>query len=57
MKTSICFATALLFASAPLFAQDLQLGVTYTCNGERMYLESCNIRDLSDTSTCMVAHP
>lgn len=38
-------------------AQDLQLGVTYTCNGDRLYLESCNIRDLSDTSTCMVAHP
>jgi hypothetical protein len=27
------------------------LGVTYTCNGDRLYLESCNIRDLSDTST------
>ena len=39
------------------YAQDLQLGVTYTCGGERLYLESCNIRDLSDTSTCMVAHP
>jgi hypothetical protein len=38
-------------------AQDLQLGVTFTCSGERLYLESCNIRDLSDTSTCMVAHP
>jgi hypothetical protein len=38
-------------------AQDVQLGVTYTCGGERLYLESCNIRDLSDTSTCMVAHP
>ncbi len=38
-------------------AQDLQLGVTYTCGGDRLYLESCNIRDLSDTSTCMVAHP
>src|ERR1035438_1197417 len=38
-------------------AQDLQLGVTYNCGGERLYLESCNIRDLSDTATCMVAHP
>ena len=38
-------------------AQDLPLGVTYSCGGERLYLERCNIRDLSDTSTCMVAHP
>src|ERR1700721_1739248 len=38
-------------------AQDIKLNVTYVCNGERMYIESCNIRDLSDTSTCMVAHP
>src|SRR5580692_6302406 len=38
-------------------AQDIKLNVTYVCNGERMYVESCNIRDLSDTSTCMVGHP
>src|SRR5579864_2249238 len=38
-------------------AQDIKLNVTYVCNGERMYVESCNIRDLADTSTCMVAHP
>src|SRR5580658_1447692 len=38
-------------------AQDIKLNVTYVCNGERIYVENCNIRDLSDTSTCMVAHP
>src|SRR5580698_497629 len=38
-------------------AQDIKLNVTYVCAGERMYVESCNIRDLSDTSSCMVAHP
>ncbi len=38
-------------------AQDVKLNVTYQCSGERIYVESCNIRDLSDTSTCMVAHP
>ncbi len=38
-------------------AQDVKLNVTYVCSGERMYVESCNIRDLSDTSTCQVAHP
>jgi hypothetical protein len=43
----------------PLFAvaQDVKLNVTYVCDGERMYVESCNIRDVSDTSTCMVGHP
>jgi hypothetical protein len=51
-------ATALLaFANVLGAAQDIKLNVTYVCNGERMYVESCNIRDLSDTSTCMVAHP
>jgi hypothetical protein len=38
-------------------AQDVQLNVTYVCNGEREYVESCNVRDLSDVATCMVAHP
>jgi hypothetical protein len=38
-------------------AQDVKLNVTYVCSGERMYVESCNIRDLSDTATCQVAHP
>ena len=38
-------------------AQDIPIGVTYVCNGEHIYIEGCNIRDTSDTSTCMVAHP
>jgi hypothetical protein len=38
-------------------AQDVKLNVTYVCNGEHMYVESCNIRDLSDAATCQVAHP
>ncbi len=33
------------------------LQVNYVCNGERLYVESCNIHDLSDTSYCMVGHP
>lgn len=50
---------ALLGVSAAFlaFAQDVKLNVTYVCNGERMYVENCNIRDVSDTSTCMVGHP
>jgi hypothetical protein len=38
-------------------AQDVKLNVTYVCEGERLYVESCNIRDLSDAATCQVAHP
>lgn len=38
-------------------AQTIQTGVTYVCNGERIYIENCNIHDTSDTSTCMVGHP
>ncbi len=46
-----------IWAAAVCAAQDVKLGVTYVCNGEREYVESCNIRDLSDTATCQVAHP
>ena len=46
-----------LLICATAAAQDIKLNVTYVCNNERMYVESCNIRDLSDTATCMVAHP
>jgi hypothetical protein len=38
-------------------AQDIKLNVIYVCNGERVVIDSCNIRDTSDTSTCMVGHP
>src|SRR5271169_1909011 len=37
--------------------QDVQKNVVYVCNGERLVIDSCNMRDLSDTSTCMVGHP
>jgi hypothetical protein len=46
-----------VFFAAISLAQDLQTKVTYVCNGERMVIDSCNIRDLSDTSKCMVGHP
>ena len=38
-------------------AQDIKVNVTYVCNGARLVIDSCNIRDTSDTSTCMVGHP
>jgi hypothetical protein len=50
-------AVGLFLAAGFASAQDIKLGVTYVCNGEREYIESCNIRDTSDTSTCQVAHP
>ncbi len=46
-----------MLLSVSASAQDVKLNVTYVCSGERMYVESCNIRDLSDTATCQVAHP
>ncbi|MBS1822722.1 MAG: hypothetical protein JST61_12235 [Acidobacteria bacterium] len=47
-----------LFAAAGLAQEkDLLVGATYICSGERMFIENCNIRDLSDNATCMVGHP
>ena len=50
-----------VFIASPAHAQaapqDIPIGVTYICNGEHIYIENCNIRDTSDTSNCMVAHP
>jgi hypothetical protein len=58
LTLKICAATLLmLFAAALCSAQEITIGVTYVCNGEHIYIEGCNIRDTSDTSTCMVAHP
>jgi len=53
---NVTLSIAILLAASAA-AQDIKLNVTYVCNGERMYVENCNIRDLSDTSTCMVGHP
>jgi hypothetical protein len=38
-------------------AQDIPTGVTFVCNGERLLVESCNMRDTSDTTSCLVQHP
>jgi hypothetical protein len=61
-RTRLAFACKLAFFAALALpcvslGQDIVVGVTYICSGEHIYLEGCNIRDLSDTSTCMVAHP
>lgn len=52
------FLLSLLVAlAASALAQDIPLHVYYVCNGERIYIEGCNIRDTSDNGTCMVEHP
>jgi hypothetical protein len=48
---------ALIFAAAVASAQDIEPGLTYTCNGERLYIDSCNIQDTSDASRCFIGHP
>ena len=44
---------------SPAQANDVAIvpGLTYVCNGERLHIDSCNMRDLSDNSQCLVAHP
>jgi hypothetical protein len=50
-------ALLLAFASSLAAAQDLTPGLTYVCSGEKMFIENCNMRDLSDNASCMVGHP
>jgi hypothetical protein len=53
-----CFSAALgLLGCGVASAQDVQTGVTFVCNGERLEIESCNMRDLADNTSCLVAHP
>ena len=46
-----------LLTTTSAAAQEIHLGVTYLCNGEHIYIDSCNIRDTANTATCMVEHP
>lgn len=59
MKTRpLIFSIAVLLALfLTRIAAAQTLHVTYVCNGERMFIENCNIRDLSDSANCMVGHP
>jgi len=54
-RIALCLSFFLIAAFA--CAQDIPLHVTYVCNGERIFIEGCNIRDTSDNGTCMVEHP
>jgi hypothetical protein len=53
---TLCLALLSIFGTAYCSAQDIKLHVTYVCSGEHIYVDSCNMRDTSDTSTCMVVH-
>ncbi len=45
-------------SSAALAAnQPLVIGVNYVCNGERLYVDGCDIHDLSASAHCYVGHP
>jgi hypothetical protein len=53
---TVCFTLLTVFAAARCSAQEIKLHLTYVCNGEHIYIDSCNMRDTSDSSTCMVMH-
>jgi hypothetical protein len=57
LRLSIATLLGVFTTLATAQDKDLQQGVTYVCNGERMFIENCNIRDLSDNANCMVGHP
>ncbi len=46
-----------ILAASPALAQEIVLNVTYICNGERIYVYGCDIRDKSDAAWCSVGHP
>jgi len=57
LKSAIAILLA-AFAVTLSAQQDYTLpNVPYICTGERLVIENCNLRDTSDTSTCMVGHP
>ena len=56
-RDALIVALFVLLSAAIASAQELHTNVTYLCSGERLLIESCNMRDLSDTSSCLVQHP
>ena len=56
-RDPLIVALFVLLSAAIASAQELHTNVTYLCSGERLLIESCNMRDLSDTSSCLVQHP
>jgi hypothetical protein len=57
LKLSIAMLLGLSAATlAAAQDKDLMQNVTYVCNGDHMFIESCS-NDHSDNGTCMVGHP
>jgi hypothetical protein len=54
---ALIVAMASMLCAAIASGQTIEMNVMYVCNGERIEIDSCNIRDTSDTSKCMVGHP
>ncbi len=54
---AVVLASLVLLFAGVASAQSFQTGVTYVCGSERLRIESCNMRDTSDASTCLVQHP
>ena len=50
-------ALLLVWFAGTVSAQDVLQHVTYVCNGQRLVIDNCNMRDTSDASKCMVGHP
>jgi hypothetical protein len=46
-----------LLSAQSACAQEILQHVNYICHGEKLYIENCNLRDLSDAGTCFVGHP
>jgi len=57
IRSTVCSIAVFLVLSVTGIVAAQTLHVTYVCNGERMFIENCNIRDLSDAANCMVGHP
>ena len=57
IRSTVFSIAVFLVLSVTGIAAAQTLHVTYVCNGERMFIENCNIRDLSDAANCMVGHP
>jgi hypothetical protein len=45
-----------LFFRCTASAQGFHMHLTYVCNGERIYVESCNGSEDSDSTRCMIGH-
>jgi hypothetical protein len=57
MTAQLLSVVALAVFTAACSAQDLRPNLTYVCNGEHEYIETCTFDDASDGSMCKVAHP